>query len=56
MGLYPVPTPMDVVDYDKPLKSLARSIAFDDPMTGQARIFVTLPLRSGSYDGYNALP
>ena len=40
-GLYPVPTPMDVVDYDKPLKLLARSIAFDDPMTGQARIFVS---------------
>ena len=38
-GLYPVPTPMDVVDYDKPLKLLARSIAFDDPMTGQARRF-----------------
>ena len=40
-GLYPVPAPMDVVDYDKPLKLLARSIAFDDPMTGQARIFVS---------------
>ena len=40
-GLYPVPTPMEVVDYDKPLKLLARSIAFDDPMTGQARIFVS---------------
>ena len=40
-GLYPVPTPMDVVDYDKPLKLLARSIAFDDPMTRQARIFVS---------------
>lgn len=41
-GLYPVVTPMDVVNYDKPLKLLARSIAFDDPMTGQARVFTSL--------------
>ncbi len=40
-GLYPVVTPMDVVDYERPLKLLARSIAFDDPMTGVRREFVT---------------
>ncbi|MBS1175085.1 MAG: pseudouridine synthase [Burkholderiaceae bacterium] len=38
-GLYPVPTSMDGVDYAKPLKLLARSIAFADPMTGQLREF-----------------
>ena len=38
-GLYPVPTPMDVVDYDKPLKLLARSIAFVDPLMGEQRCF-----------------
>ncbi len=38
-GLYPVPTPMEVVDYDKPLKLLARSIAFDDPLSGERRWF-----------------
>ena len=38
-GLYPVPTPMDVVDYDKPLKLLARSIEFVDPITFEKRGF-----------------
>ena len=38
-GLYPVPTPMDVVDYEKPLKLLARRISFEDPMTGKLRTF-----------------
>lgn len=38
-GLYPVPTPMDVVDYEKPLKLLARRIEFVDPMTGENRWF-----------------
>ena len=38
-GLYPVTTPMDVVDYDKPLKLLARSIEFTDPIMGEQRRF-----------------
>lgn len=38
-GLYPVATPMDVVDFEKPLKLLARSIEFEDPLTGQLRTF-----------------
>ena len=38
-GLYPVPIPMDGVDYDKPLKLLARSIGFIDPITAQERWF-----------------
>ncbi len=38
-GLYPVPTSMDVVDYEKPLKLLARSIEFIDPIKGEKRSF-----------------
>lgn len=38
-GLYPVPTPMDVVDYEKPLKLLARQIEFKDPFTDKAQQF-----------------
>jgi tRNA pseudouridine32 synthase/23S rRNA pseudouridine746 synthase len=38
-GLYPVALPMDVVDYEKPLKLLARSIRFVDPITQQERRF-----------------
>ena len=38
-GLYPIPTPIDVVDYDKPLKLLARRIEFIDPITGTSRSF-----------------
>ena len=40
-GLYPVPTPMDVVDYEKPLKLLARSIEFIDPLTAERCRFVS---------------
>ena len=38
-GLYPVALPMDVVDYEKPLKLLARSIRFVDPIMQQERRF-----------------
>lgn len=38
-GLYPQPTPMTVVDYEKPLQLLARRIAFTDPFSGQMRAF-----------------
>ena len=38
-GLYPVALPMDVVDYEKPLKLLARSIGFVDPIMQQERRF-----------------
>ena len=41
-GLYPVALPMDVVDYAKPLKLLARSIGFVDPITQQERRFESL--------------
>ena len=40
-GLYPVPTPMDMVDYDKPLKLLARSIEFIDPITNHYHRFMS---------------
>ena len=40
-GLYPVPTPMDVVDYDKPLKLLARSIEFIDPISNHYHRFMS---------------
>ncbi|MCE1175541.1 MAG: pseudouridine synthase [Burkholderiales bacterium] len=40
-GLYPVALPMDVVDYEKPLKLLARSIRFVDPITQQERRFAS---------------
>jgi tRNA pseudouridine32 synthase / 23S rRNA pseudouridine746 synthase len=41
-GLYPIPTPMDEIDYSRPLKLLARSIAFVDPFSGQPRSFESL--------------
>ena len=40
-GLYPVPTPMDMVDYDKPLKLLARSIEFIDPISNHYHRFMS---------------
>ncbi len=36
---YPVALPVAQDDFDKPLKLLARAISFDDPLTGQRRIF-----------------
>jgi tRNA pseudouridine32 synthase/23S rRNA pseudouridine746 synthase len=38
-GIYPVLTPEGHSDPAKPLQLLAQSIAFDDPVTGQARSF-----------------
>ena len=38
-GIYPVLTPEGVADYDRPLQLLAKSIAFTDPLTGEARRF-----------------
>ena len=38
-GMYPVLTPEAAPDYARPLQLLARSIAFTDPVSGQARHF-----------------
>ncbi len=38
-SLYPVPREVAVDDYSDPLRLLARSIAFDDPITGAPRRF-----------------
>jgi tRNA pseudouridine32 synthase/23S rRNA pseudouridine746 synthase len=38
-GLYPTLTPQGQVDYRQPLQLLAKSIAFTDPLSGQARYF-----------------
>lgn len=38
-NFYPTVQPKGTSDFAKPLKLLAKSIAFDDPMTGEARCF-----------------
>lgn len=38
-GFYPVPQPAGQDDFSRPLKLLAKSIAFTDPLTGEARFF-----------------
>ena len=38
-GIYPNLTPEGTADYARPLQLLAKSIAFTDPLTGQARQF-----------------
>jgi len=38
-AFYPEPLPAGQDDFDRPLKLLAREIAFDDPLTGQRRRF-----------------
>lgn len=38
-GIYPTLTPEGVQDYAKPLQLLAKTIAFTDPLTGEARHF-----------------
>jgi tRNA pseudouridine32 synthase/23S rRNA pseudouridine746 synthase len=40
-GLYPTLTPEGQIDYDKPLQLLARELEFTDPVSGQARHFVS---------------
>jgi len=40
-GLYPELTPEGQIDYAKPLQLLARELAFTDPITGEARHFVS---------------
>ena len=40
-GLYPTLTPEGQVDHAHPLQLLARELAFTDPVTGQARHFVS---------------
>ncbi|MDT8991373.1 pseudouridine synthase [Curvibacter sp. APW13] len=40
-GIYPVLTPEGHSDPDKPLQLLAREIAIDDPVTGEARHFTS---------------
>lgn len=41
-GIYPVLTPEGQTDYTRPLQLLARSVAFTDPLSGQARSFESL--------------
>jgi tRNA pseudouridine32 synthase/23S rRNA pseudouridine746 synthase len=38
-GIYPVLTPEGQIDFENPLRLLARSIAFTDPLTGERRQF-----------------
>ena len=38
-GIYPTLTPEGSADYAKPLQLLAKSIAFTDPVSGQALRF-----------------
>jgi tRNA pseudouridine32 synthase/23S rRNA pseudouridine746 synthase len=40
-AFYPVALPCKGDDFSAPLRLLARSIAFDDPLTGQARMFAS---------------
>jgi tRNA pseudouridine32 synthase / 23S rRNA pseudouridine746 synthase len=40
-ALYPVMKPQAADDFDQPLRLIARSIAFTDPVTGQAREFAS---------------
>lgn len=40
-GLYPTLTPEGQIDYARPLQLLARELAFTDPVSGQARHFVS---------------
>jgi len=37
--LYPVVTPSDESDFSRPLKLLAKSISFQDPLTGRQHYF-----------------
>ena len=39
--LLPEPAPGEAPDYGQPLQLLARAIAFTDPVTGEARHFVS---------------
>jgi tRNA pseudouridine32 synthase/23S rRNA pseudouridine746 synthase len=41
-GLYPVLTPEGQIDYDNPLRLLAKSVEFTDPLTGELRRFESL--------------
>ena len=41
-GLYPTLTPEGQIDHAHPLQLLAKSVAFTDPVTGQARQFESL--------------
>jgi tRNA pseudouridine32 synthase/23S rRNA pseudouridine746 synthase len=38
-GLYPILTPEGQIDYDNPLRLLAKSVEFTDPLTGELRRF-----------------
>jgi tRNA pseudouridine32 synthase/23S rRNA pseudouridine746 synthase len=40
-GLYPVLTPEGHMDYAQPLQLLAKTLAFDDPVMGNARQFTS---------------
>jgi tRNA pseudouridine32 synthase/23S rRNA pseudouridine746 synthase len=40
-AFYPVALPCKGDDFSKPLQLLARSIAFEDPLTGEARSFAS---------------
>jgi tRNA pseudouridine32 synthase / 23S rRNA pseudouridine746 synthase len=38
-GIYPTLTPEGTSDFARPLQLLAQSVAFTDPISGQARAF-----------------
>jgi tRNA pseudouridine32 synthase/23S rRNA pseudouridine746 synthase len=40
-AFYPVALPCKGDDFSSPLQLLARSIGFDDPLTGEARVFIS---------------
>jgi tRNA pseudouridine32 synthase/23S rRNA pseudouridine746 synthase len=40
-AFYPVALPCKGDDFSAPLQLLARSIGFDDPFTGEARVFTS---------------
>jgi tRNA pseudouridine32 synthase/23S rRNA pseudouridine746 synthase len=40
-AFYPVALPCKGDDFSAPLQLLARSVSFDDPLTGQQRVFTS---------------
>jgi tRNA pseudouridine32 synthase/23S rRNA pseudouridine746 synthase len=41
-SFYPVALPAESDDFSKPLKLLAKSISFNDPVTNEPRLFTSL--------------
>jgi tRNA pseudouridine32 synthase/23S rRNA pseudouridine746 synthase len=38
-GIYPVLTPEGEIDFQNPLRLLAKQLSFDDPVTGTSKVF-----------------